>query len=182
MAASVVVTYARAFADAVLGGKVEPGKVLQEAQGLVQVVASSKDLREVWETPSIPVAQKISLLDAIAAREGISPMVRNFFAVVIDHRRTAFLGAIVVQFEREVMERLGFTEAEISSARELSAAERTLLESQVGKLTGKKVRAKYLQNKELLGGTIIKVGSTIYDGSVKGQLEKLRERLVESGI
>ena len=67
-----------------------------------------------------------------------------------------------------------------SCARELSAAERQGLETQVGKLTGKKVRARYSQDKSLLGGAVIKVGSTIYDGSILGQLNKLREQLSAS--
>lgn len=180
MASSVVLTYARAFAEAVLGGKADAGRVLQEAQGLSALVAGSKQLREVWETPSIPAVQKINLLDAIAAREGLSPLARNFVAVLIEHRRTAFLDPIVVQFEQELLQRLGYTEAEISSARELGASERGQLESQVEKLTGKKVRAKYSQNAALLGGAVVKVGSTIYDGSVKGQLEKIREEITST--
>jgi F-type H+-transporting ATPase subunit delta len=181
MASSVAVTYARAFADAVLDNHADPAKTLLESQWLVQTLASNKELRQVWEAPSIPSTQKIGLLDAIVAREGISKLVRNFAAVVIDHRRTQFLASIVTQFEQEILQRTGFAEAEITSARDLTQGERSLLEGEVGKLTGKKVRAKYFQNAELLGGAVVKVGSTIYDGSVRGQLDKMRERLIDSG-
>ena len=175
--ASVVNTYARAFADAVLAMRLDPAKALREAQALAKLVSESKDLREVWETPSITAEQKRAVLDAIVAREGTSRTVRNFIAVLIDHRRTNFLSAIVQQFELELDRRMGFAEAEITSARELSESERRVLEGQVQNLTGKKVRARYFRDTSLLGGAVVRVGSTIYDGSVSGQLEKIREQL-----
>jgi F-type H+-transporting ATPase subunit delta len=175
--ASVTNTYARAFSDAVFGARLDPQKTLKEAQALSALVNESKDLREVWETPSIPADQKRAVLDAIVAREGISRIVRNFVAVLIDHRRTNFLTAIVKQFELELDRHLGFEEVEITSARELSEPEKQTLEGRIGKLTGKKVRAHYQRDAALLGGAVVKVGSTIYDGSVSGQLERIRETL-----
>lgn len=175
--ASVTSTYARAFADVVLDKRLDVSKTLQEAQSIASLVASSKELREVWATPSILAEQKRSVLDAIVTRQKISRPVRNFVAVLIDHRRIQFLDAIVTQFEQELNQRLGFAEAEISSARELSDAERRGLEAQVAQLTGKKVRARYSRDASLLGGAVVKVGSTIYDGSVKGQLERIREQI-----
>jgi F-type H+-transporting ATPase subunit delta len=98
-------------------------------------------------------------------------------AVVMDHRRIRFLDPIVKEFEQELNRRMGFVEAHVTSARELGQPERSALEAQVAKLTGHKVRARYEQDGSLLGGAIVKVGSTIYDGSVKGQLERIREAI-----
>jgi F-type H+-transporting ATPase subunit delta len=117
------------------------------------------------------------LLDAIVARAGFSRPVRNFVAVLIDHRRIKFLDPIVKEFEQELNRRMGFVEAHITSVRELGQPERTALEAQVAKLTGHKVRARYAQDGSILGGAIVKVGSMIYDGSVKGQLERIREAI-----
>ncbi len=175
--ASVTSTYARALADVVFDQRLDPGKTLQEAQSLAQLVASSQQLRDVWAAPSIPAEQKRALLDAIVAREGLSRSVRNFMAVLMDHRRIKFLEPIVKEFAQELNRRLGFIEAQIVSARDLGQAERTALEAQVERLTGHKVRALYSQDGAILGGAIIKVGSTIYDGSVKGQLERIREAI-----
>src|ERR1700721_2463111 len=144
--ASVASTYARAFADVVLGGHLDANR-------------------------AIPV------LDAIVARDGISKQVRNLLAVLIDHRRVHFLEPVIRQLEKELDARLGFAEADITSARELGDAEKREFEAQVGKLTGKKVRAHYAQDASLLGGAVVRVGSTIYDGSVKGQLERMKEAL-----
>jgi F-type H+-transporting ATPase subunit delta len=175
--ASVTRTYARAFADVVFDLRLDPGKTLQEAQSVSQLVSGSRELRDVWEAPSIPAEQKRALLDAIVARAGMSRSVRNFVAVLIDHRRVKFLDPIVKEFEQELNRRMGFVEARITSARELGPPERSTLEAQVARLTGRKVRALYAQDGSILGGAIVKVGSTIYDGSVKGQLERIREAI-----
>jgi F-type H+-transporting ATPase subunit delta len=118
------------------------------------------------------------VLDALAQRVGLTRQTRNFIAVLTDHRRLPLFSDIVKQVEQEMNERLGFADAEVSSARPLSDAEKKLLEAEVAKLTGKNVRARYQQDASLLGGAVVKVGSTIYDGSVKGQLAKIREQLV----
>jgi len=178
--ASVTGTYARAFADVVIEEGLDAEKTLQQARLLVELVSGSRELREVWETPSVPAEQKRAVLDAIAKRAGISKSVRNFLAVVIDHRRIKFLEPIVKQFEHELNQRLGFVEAEITSARELNEKERHALETRMEKVTGKKLRARYSRDESILGGAVVKVGSTIYDGSVIGQLERIKERLSSS--
>jgi len=175
--ASVTSTYARAFADVVFDRNLDADKTLREVQAFSRLIASSLELREVWEAPSIPAEQKRALLDAITARDDISRSVRNFMAVLIDHRRISFLEAILKEFERELNRRLGFTEADIVSARELGQPERIALESHVERLTGQKVRAHYAQDSSILGGAIVKIGSTIYDGSVRGKLERVRETI-----
>jgi F-type H+-transporting ATPase subunit delta len=175
--ATVTSTYARALADVVFDKHLDPGNTLKEAQSLADLVSNSQQLREVWEAPSIPADQKRALLDAIVAREGISRPVRNFMAVLMDHRRIKFLDPIVKEFGQELNRRLGFTEAEIVSARGLGQPERSAIEAQVEKLTGHKVRARYSEDSSILGGAIVRVGSTIYDGSVKGQLERIREAI-----
>ena len=76
----------------------------------------------MWEAPSIPAEQKRALLDAIVARAGFSRPVRNFVAVLMDHRRIKFLDPIVKEFEQELNRRMGFIEAQITSARELGRA------------------------------------------------------------
>jgi F-type H+-transporting ATPase subunit delta len=178
--ATVTNTYARAFADVIFDIHLDPTKTLQETQVITGLVAQSKELREVWESPAIPPIEKRRVLDAIVSRENISRPVRNFIAVLIDHGRMRFLPEIVNELELELDRRLGFTEAEITSARELNGNERRILEGQVESLTGKKVRARYSRDGSILGGAVVRLGSTIYDGSVKGQLERIREQLTNN--
>jgi F-type H+-transporting ATPase subunit delta len=178
--ATVVNTYARAFADVVIGNRLDAGRTLAEAQQLAALADQSKELREVWDNPSISAEQKRDVLDAIVERARISRPVRNFVAVLIDKGRTRFLSEIVKQFAHDLNERLGIAEVEVTTARELSSQERTELEADLSRVTGKRIHAKYDQNPALLGGAIARVGSTVYDGSVKGQLERIRQLLVSN--
>jgi F-type H+-transporting ATPase subunit delta len=177
MASSVASTYGRAFADVVLSTHLDADRSIAELRAIASLLAESSELRRVWDNPAIPAEQKRRVLDAIAGRDGFSKQVRNLVAVLIDHRRIHFLEPIIAQLEKELDARLGFAEAQITSARALGDAEKGEFEAQVGKLTGKKVRARYRQDASLLGGAMVRVGSTIYDGSVKGQLERMREAI-----
>jgi F-type H+-transporting ATPase subunit delta len=175
--ASVASVYARAFADVVLDERLDANRAVGGLRVIAGLVAESVDLRRVWENPAVPAEQKRKLLDAIVRHEGIDKPVRNLVAVLIDHRRTPFLARIVEQLEKELDARLGFAEAQITSARELGDAEKYGLATQVEKLTGKKVRPHFATDASLLGGAVVRVGSTIYDGSVKGQLERIKETI-----
>lgn len=175
--AAVANSYARAFAEVVIDRHLDGDQVLRELHEVIAVLSESSDLRRIWENPAISADQKRKVLDAISARESFSRPLRNFVAVLIDHHRVPFLNEIARQFELEINRRLGFAEAEITSARELGDNEKSDLEQQVAKLTGKKVRARYLRDETILGGAIVKLGSTIYDGSVRGQLEKIKEAI-----
>jgi F-type H+-transporting ATPase subunit delta len=175
--ASVASTYARAFADVVFSAHLDANRAVGGLRRIAGLLAESADLRRVWENPAVPADQKRKLLDAIVHREGIEHHVRNLTAVLIDHRRVQFLGRIIEQLKKELDARMGFAEAHITSARELGDAEKRALEAQIEKVTGKKVHAQFGLDAALLGGAVVRVGSTIYDGSVKGQLEKIREAI-----
>jgi F-type H+-transporting ATPase subunit delta len=178
--ASVVSIYSRAFADVVLNSRLDAAKTLEQLHLLSALLRANIDLQRVWENPAITAEQKRGVLDAIAKRDGLSKQVRNFVAVLIDHRRMHFFNAIVEQLVRELDARMGFAEAQITTARDLSDPEKRSLEAQVEKLTGKKIRARYLRDAVILGGALVRVGSTIYDGSVLGQLESIREEIAGS--
>lgn len=175
--AAIASRYARAFADVVFERKLDAAKSVADLQSLAGLVRGSDDLRKTWDNPSISAQQKHGVLDSIVGRLGASKEVRNFLAVVIDHRRTNDLAAIVRQVEQEINDRLGFAEAQITSARALGDAEKKNLEQQVQRMTGKSLRAHYAQDASLLGGAVVRVGSTIYDGSIQGQLKRLREQM-----
>ena len=170
--------HARAFADVVFEQKLDITATLAQLQSLAAIFDTSEDLRKVWESPAVPADQKRKLLDSIIARmEGVPRALRNFLAVLIDHSRIAALPQVVKQLETEFNLRLGRIEANVSSARVLSEAERAKLVAQISSLTGSVVSARYSIDPELLGGAVVRVGSTVYDGSVRGQLQKIREQL-----
>lgn len=178
--AAVTSRYARALADVVVERKLDSAKVMEQLDALAVALSSTPQLRNVWDNPSVPAEQKRKVLDAIVKRLGAEKMVRNFVAVLIDNRRIAALPEVARQFRSELLARLGIAEAEVTTTRELSAEEKRTMEAQIAKLTGKKVQARYATDQHILGGAIIRIGSTIYDGSVKGQLQRLKEALSTS--
>ena len=175
--AAVGSRYARAFADVVQSRGLNGDNVIGELNSLLEMLYGSPDLRRIWENPAIPVVQKRALLDAIASRTALSQPVRNFVAVMIDHRRVPILPQVVQQLRAELDTRMGITDAAVTSSRELAQEERTEIEGRIQRTTGRQVRAHYTTDPRILGGAVIRIGSTIYDGSVRGQLRKLKERL-----
>ncbi len=175
--AAVNSRYARAFVDVVFDKKLDANRTIEELHSISELVRSTPALRNVWENPSVPPEQKRAVLDQIVQRLGASKMMRNLVAVLIDNRRIAALPEIARQFQEELNARLGIADAEITTARELADDEKRRLEQQIAIITGKKVRAEYRRDHSVLGGAVVRVGSTIYDGSVKGQLHRLKEQL-----
>ena len=175
--AAIASRYARALVEVVLGDEIDPTVATQQLQSFVEAVKESIELRRVWESPALLPEQKRAVLDSIAREIGALRQVRNFMAVLTDHRRVPLLEQIARRFQVELDAQLGFAEADVTSARPLSAEEQREIESRVERLTSKKVRARYSANSDLLGGIMIRIGSTIYDGSVRGQLQKLKEQL-----
>src|ERR1700678_3359727 len=126
--ASVVGTYARAFADVVMkpGNHLDPAGAQAELHSIEALLKESDQLRRVLENPSIPGDRKRAVLDAITARLGTTRQVRNFVAVLTDHRRLPLFSEILKQLERELDDRQGFAEAQVSRARQLSDPEKQM--------------------------------------------------------
>ncbi len=169
--------YARAFAEVIAAQKADAEKAVEELTQFSAMIAESADLRNVFQNPSVSNDQKIKLLDAIVKKMGASRLLRNFLAVLIEHHRVGQIEDVTRQFKQDLDERMGIAAAQVSSARELTAAEKKSLEKQLSTATGKTIRATYSEDASLLGGAVVRVGSTIYDGSVRGRLEKIKETI-----
>jgi F-type H+-transporting ATPase subunit delta len=177
--AAVDLRYARALAAVVADQKLNVVATQGELSDFVATLEASAELREVLQNPSIPEPQKLNLLDTIAARAGMSKTVRNFIALIARHERLHELGEMVAAFADLADESAQVVEAEVVSAHPLTDASRQLLEQQIGKLAGgQKVRASYSEDPTLLGGAVLRLGSTVYDGSIRAQLERLKQRLI----
>jgi F-type H+-transporting ATPase subunit delta len=175
--AAVLGRYARAYAEVVVKHKFNPEKTVAEFQQIADLVNSSRELRNVLQNPAVSREQKHHLLNAIIQRLGATTILRNFLAVLIDHGRIGHVGDLVEQFKQELDRRLGIADARVSSVRELSSAEKKSLEQHLAAITGKIVRTTYSQDPGLLGGVLVRVGSTIYDGSVQGRLQRMRQEI-----
>lgn len=175
--AAVAGRYARAFADVITAKKLDGDQTARELDDMAAMISENQELRNIFQNPAVEHKQKLALLDAVINSAGGSRLLRNFLAVLIDHNHIGQMKEVAAMFRRELDDRMGVADAQVSSARELTATEKTDLEKQLVAVTGKKVRATYGQDASLLGGAIVRVGSTIYDGSVRGQLEKIRQQI-----
>ena len=177
---AIALRYAQAFASVVASQNLDPLATQRQLADFNDTLAQSQALGEVLSNPAIPSEQKLRVLDAIASRLGMFPQVRNFLAVIMDHQRMNVLGEILAEYHGLADEQAGLAEAEITSARPLDDRDRAELEAQVSRLAGGRVRATYRQDPALLGGAVVRLGSTVYDGSVRAQLLGLREKLINA--
>jgi F-type H+-transporting ATPase subunit delta len=180
--AVVDLRYARALAAVISEQKLDLIATQGQLDSFASLLEESADLREVLADPSIPEPQKLKVLDGLGARLGLSRPVRNFIAVIIHHQRLHELADMIAAYRNVAEEDSGIAEVEITTARPLDDSNRRLLEQQAARLAGEpRVQATYREDPALLGGAVVKVGSTVYDGSVRGQLEQMRQRLATAG-
>jgi len=170
--------YARAFADVITSAHLDTGAIDRQLNDLLATWDDSKQLRDLFENPAVPAPQKVAILDQMNKKLGLQRELRNLIAVLINNDRIAHIHEIVDAYRAEMQERMGIRQAEIVTARQLSDQERTSLVAGVGKLAGAPVQATFRLDEGIIGGTVVRIGSTVYDGSVRGRLERLREALV----
>jgi len=179
MVSVVASRYAAALVDVVTA----PGSTLQGAQAIEQInlvedaVRQSPQLKAIFQNPAVSAARKRAVIGRIAVQLGLARQIRNFLFVAADRGRISRLSEIREAFEVLLDQRLGFIRADVTSAQPLGDAQRQKLEAQLARLSSKRIRPFYVVDPALVGGVIARVGSTVYDGSVRGQLESLRRKL-----
>lgn len=168
--------YATALADVVLsqGEAIEVRDELIEWESLIK---SSPLLQEVIQNPTIPYEQKQKALKELIARTKVRPTTANFLQVLLRNQRLSDLPEINRRFALLLDERAGVVGAEVTSAHPMSETIKSAIEHQLQHLTGRKVRVSFATDEELIGGIVTRIGSTVYDGSIKNQLEELGKRL-----
>jgi F-type H+-transporting ATPase subunit delta len=172
--------YAHAFAEVVASEGLSAADAQKQLKDFAELLSGNGELREVLEDPSIPSDQKLAVIDSLAERLGLLRAVRNFIAVIMDHDRLSELNEILAAYDRVADTAKGIVDVEVTSSHGVVEDDRELLEAQIARIAGSKVRVTYVQDKTLLGGAIVKIGSTVYDGSVRGQLDQLKQTLVEA--
>jgi F-type H+-transporting ATPase subunit delta len=170
--------YARALAQ-VVAATGEYRRVLQDLEDFLATYRESAELREICESPAVPVASKTKVLEAIVSRLGAAPVTLNFLRVLLAHYRLPLLEEVITAFRKIAYDWLGVAQIQISSAADLSPAEGELLRGRFQELTRKQAELEFRVERRLIGGIVAQIGSTVYDGSVQGQLQRIRERLAE---
>ena len=176
--AAFVARYARAFADVVTQEKLDTAALDRQMDDFLATWDASAELRDLFVNPAVAAMQKVAVLDKMHAKLGLSKELRNLLAVLINNDRIGDVREVVLAYRAEMQERQGIRSVEILTARELSEKDRKGLVAGVGKLAGAEIQASFKLDKSILGGTVVRIGSTVYDGSVRGRLERLKAALV----
>jgi F-type H+-transporting ATPase subunit delta len=175
--AAFVSRYASAFLEVVTAAKLDTAAIDRQIGDFLATWDGSPELREFFLNPAIPAVQKVGFLDKINAKLGLRKELRNLLAVLIDNGRIGSVSDVAAVYRQQQQQQLGIRQAEIVTARELGTAERKALVAEIGKLAGSQIEASFKLDAAILGGTVVRIGSTVYDGSVRGRLDRLKEAL-----
>ena len=175
--AAFVARYAQAFLDVATAAKLDTAAIEVQLKDFLATWNGSGELREFFTNPGVPTLQKVGFLDTLNKKLRLCKELRNLLAVMINNDRIGDVNEVAAAYRRLLQEQQGIRQAEIVTARELSAAEREALAAEVGKLAGSKIDATFKLDASILGGTVVRIGSTVYDGSVRGRLDRLKEAL-----
>jgi F-type H+-transporting ATPase subunit delta len=178
--AAVAAAYARALADVIAGEHIDAAQIESQLGDFSAAWHESPPLREVFLDPSFSIEEKVTILDKLNVRLQMGREVRNFIAVLIRHDRLHLFDEIIEEFRHEMNRRQGVSEVEVTTARQLDDASRAALEAQIAGLTKGRILATFHEDPSLMGGAIVRIGSTVYDGSIRGRLDRLEQELAAS--
>ncbi len=169
--------YAAALADVVTGsGEVE--NIKYELKTWEEMLNGNAELQTAFRNPAISQTDKEKVLNNLIERTQPGKTTANFLRVLLRNGRLTEISAINAKFTSVLEERSGVISANITSARELSEAEKTEMRLSLEKLTGKHVNLEFKTDESLIGGIVTRLGSTVYDGSVKMQLQELKQQMI----
>jgi F-type H+-transporting ATPase subunit delta len=177
MAIAVANRYARALADVVAATSGDYRQVRQQVEEFAAVLRESRELQAVFESPGIPPSERLKVLTAITQRMGTSPLVTNFLKVLVTHYRMRILDEVCAAFRRISNDRMGIVHVTVTSAAEIIEPQREAMRRGFSQLIGHEVEFEHRLDPELLGGAVAQIHSTVIDGSIRGELERIRQRL-----
>jgi F-type H+-transporting ATPase subunit delta len=180
MLSAISTRYAKALVDVVTeaGSTIDPQQAMDQLRQVAAMVSESHDLRNALLSPAVSPSRKRAVVQKLIEPLNIHVKLRNFLYVVIDHRRVHEIPSMVEAFEVLLDEHLGFIRADVTSATPLDDAQKSALGEQLTRMAGKKAKLNFETDPALVGGVVARMGSKVYDGSVKGQLERLRATLL----
>lgn len=171
--------YANALVDVVAGNN-ELQTVQNELGQFADLMQQSQQLAEVLRNPAVAYDQKSKILETLIQRTTPAKTTANFLRVLLRNARLADLNVINERFNHVLEERAGLVSAEVTTAQPLAPDQQTALQNKLQTVTGKKVVLNFKINPEIIGGVVTRIGSTVYDGSIKNQLEQLKQQMIRS--
>lgn len=177
MADVLATKYAKALLDLVLPlSEAQRDEVASGLRTFRDLYQSSPELRGALDSPAVVIAARLRVVEHLVARLQLNDLLRRFLLVVTEHGRMPRLPQIVAAFEELLDEQAGRVTADVAVPSDLPAAQRAEVEQRLAVITGKQVRARFSTDASLIGGFRAAIGSTVYDASLRGQLDALRHR------
>jgi F-type H+-transporting ATPase subunit delta len=171
--------YARSLAEVAFEENLEQ-TVTEDLKNYSEIFRVAPDLLDAFISPAIPRETKEKLLAKLMAQYPVSPITSNFLRVLLQHNRIRYLQQIVEWYLKSANERKGIVSARVTATAPLSPQDVKSLESRLAGITGKIVNVELQTDANLLGGIVVQIGSTIFDGSIRTQLSEMRRRLMEA--
>jgi F-type H+-transporting ATPase subunit delta len=168
--------YAAALADVVLE-RGEAREVQEELLAWERLFESSDNLQEVFRNPTIALDQKRAVLNKLIERAKPRPTTANFLKVLLQNQRLTDLDAINRKFAEVLDVRAGTVAATVITARSVPEDAQQKVHATLATLTNSKVRVNFATDPELIGGLVTRIGSTVYDGSVRNHLQQIKEKM-----
>jgi F-type H+-transporting ATPase subunit delta len=175
MASAIANRYAAALADVLAksGAAQSPESALEQLKGFEGLIRESNELRHILASPAVSSAQKRGLAETLGQRLGVAAPVRNLIFILIDHRRMGVFSEVVEAYAAALDERRGVARIHVSSALPMPVDQRNQVIEQFRQITGRAVEADFEADETLLGGSVVRVGGKVYDGSLRSQLARL---------
>ncbi|MCX6550859.1 MAG: ATP synthase F1 subunit delta [Acidobacteria bacterium] len=171
--------YARALLDVAIAES-DPVLIEQQLAGAAEVFTGHADLWRVMTNPSVPAPKKRAIVDALVLKLDLSPVVRKTLQLLATRDRLVLLPDLLDAYRSRLLDHQKVVRAQVTSAVTIPADRVAALGTELATLTGRKVVMTSAINPDLIGGVVTQIGSTVYDGSIKRQLEKMRERLEQA--
>ncbi|MBI3262977.1 MAG: ATP synthase F1 subunit delta [Acidobacteria bacterium] len=171
--------YARALLDVVVR-EADPQRAAHDLTGFQQLMAEHAQLQQTLTNPALPIARKRAIVEELATRLQLTPVVTKLLLLLVDRDRLILLDDIVGAYRARLMDHLQVVEAEVTSTVPLADEQAKALENSLGRVTGRRVSLVSRVDPALVGGLVARVGSTVYDGSVKRRLELMKARMSEA--
>ena len=171
--------YSRSLAEIAFEENLEQ-TVSEDLKTFSEIFRAVPDLLEVFHAPAIPRETKEKLLAELMAKYPVSPITSNFLRILLQHNRIRFFQQIVEGYWKSVNERKGIVSARVTAAAPVSRENLKALEAKLAGITGKLVHIESQTDANLLGGVVVQIGSTIFDGSIRTQLSEMKRRLTET--
>ena len=179
ISSAILARYAKSLAEIVFEENIDE-KVTEDLKTYSEIFRAVPDLLETLDSPAIPREAKEKLLGELLARYPVHPTTSNFLRILLQNNRIRYYQEILDSFIKSVNEHKGIVSAQVTAATPLSQEEAQNLEDRLGEITGKGVNVELQTDASLLGGIVVQIGSTSFDGSIRTKLAEMKRRLAET--